>query len=139
MNKARIALWGLVAGIVNFILDGVMHGVLLKQYWMEIAATLRLPSSTSQASQFAFYAGYDLAKGILGVLLYALIRPRLGPGPKTALIAGLIVWALVLPTPLGGLLPNGFFGRKFALLWSLYGLAPVVGGTVVGCALYKEA
>ena len=34
------------------------------------------------------------ALGIATVWLYAAIRPRFGPGPKTAIWAGLIVWAL---------------------------------------------
>ena len=34
------------------------------------------------------------ALGFATVWLYAAIRPRFGPGPKTAIWAGLIVWAL---------------------------------------------
>jgi hypothetical protein len=139
MNGSRIVLGGVVAGIVNFILDGVMHGVLLRPYWMEIAATLHLTSNADAPSQFGHYAVYDLAKGILAVLIYALARPRLGPGPKSAVLVGLITWALVLPVPLIGMLPNGFFSGTFATLWSVYGVVPVVAGTLAGCALYKEA
>jgi hypothetical protein len=34
------------------------------------------------------------ALGFATVWLYAAIRPRFGPGPRTAIWAGLIVWAL---------------------------------------------
>ncbi|MGH9217810.1 MAG: hypothetical protein ACRD1W_00825 [Vicinamibacterales bacterium] len=34
------------------------------------------------------------ALGIATVWFYAAIRPRFGPGPKTAIWAGLVVWAL---------------------------------------------
>ena len=34
------------------------------------------------------------ALGVATVWLYAAIRPRFGPGPKTAICAGLVVWAL---------------------------------------------
>ena len=34
------------------------------------------------------------ALGFATVWLYAAIRPRFGPGPKTAIWAGLVVWAL---------------------------------------------
>jgi len=138
MNKARVVLGGVVAGIINFMGDGVMHGVLLRQYWMEIAGTLRLPGDADAAAQFGYYIVYDLAKGILSTLIYALVRPRLGAGAKTALVAGLLVWGLVLPVPLAGLLPEHFFGRMFALLWSLYGAVPVLLGAIAGAALYKE-
>jgi hypothetical protein len=36
------------------------------------------------------------------------------------------------------LLPEHFFGRMFALLWSLYGAVPVLLGAIAGAALYKE-
>jgi hypothetical protein len=139
MNKARIALGGFVAGLINFFGDGAMHSVLLRPYWEQIAASLHLSGiKPDAASEFTYYILYDLAKGVFTVLIYALARPRLGAGAKTALVAGLIVWALVLPVPLGGLLPEHFFGRKFALLWSVYGAVPVLLGALAGGALYKE-
>ena len=136
MNVQRIVLGGLLAGVICYVGDAVVHGVLLTQRWQEIAATLKLPQGGS--SGMVWFALYDLIKGGAAVLLYALIRPRLGPGPRTAAIAGLLVWALTIPVPLAGLIPIHFFGRKFALLWSIYGAFPVVIGAVAGCALYRE-
>ena len=137
MNYQRIILGGIVAGIVCYIGDAVVHGVLLSTRWQEIAATLKLPQG-DQMGGMIWFALYDLGKGVAAVLLYALIRPRLGPGPRTAAIAGLVIWALVIPLPLAGMIPIHFFGRKFALLWSIYGLLPVVIGAVAGAALYRE-
>lgn len=39
-------------------------------------------------------------EGIVAVWLYAVIRPRYGPGPKTALLAGFTVWLVgwLIPT-----------------------------------------
>jgi hypothetical protein len=137
MNIARIVVGGIVAGIICFVGDGVVHGVLLQPIWLDIAGTLKLPPGDPGGS-FAYYALYDLAKGFASVALYAAIRPRFGAGPRTAIIAGLATWALCIPLPLLGLLPSHFFGRKFALLWSIYGAFPVVIGAVAGTALYKE-
>jgi dipeptide/tripeptide permease len=36
---------------------------------------------------------WGFATGVLIVGVYAAIRPRLGAGPKTAICAGLIIWA----------------------------------------------
>jgi hypothetical protein len=137
MDIAKIIVGGIVAGIICFVGDGVVHGVLLQPIWLDIAGTLNLPPGDPAAS-FAYYALYDLAKGFGSVAMYAAIRPRFGPGPRTAIIAGLATWALCIPIPLFGLLPTHFFGRKFALLWSIYGAFPVVIGAVAGAALYKE-
>lgn len=138
MNKARIVVGGVVAALINFFLDGALHGVLLRPYWMEIAAALHLKGDPDATPLFGYYIAYDLLKGLLSTLIYALVRPRLSPGLRTALVAGLIVWALVLPVPILGLLPQGFFTNKFGILWSLYGAAPVLLGAVAGAALYKE-
>jgi hypothetical protein len=135
MNYSKIALGGLVAGVLCFFGDGVVHGVLLKSGWEAIAATLHLPRGDSG---FGYFGLYDLAKGVASVLLYALIRPRLGKGPRTAFIAGVLIWALVLPIPLCGMIPIHFFGRKFALLWSIYGFFPIAIGAVVGSWFYRE-
>ncbi len=130
MNIQRIIIGGVVAGIICFVGDGIVHGILLTSMWQQIAATLNLPKGDGSMVWFSLY---DLVKGVASVLVYALIRPRLGPGPRTAAIAGLITWGLCI-----GLLPIHFFGRKFALLWSIYGLFPVVIGAVAGSALYRE-
>ena len=135
MDIQRIIVGGVVAGIICFVGDGIVHGILLTSMWQQIAATLNLPKGDGSMVWFSLY---DLVKGVASVLVYALIRPRLGPGPRTAAIAGLITWGLCIPLPLAGLLPIHFFGRKFALLWSIYGLFPVVIGAVAGAALYRE-
>ena len=33
--------------------------------------------------------------GVVAIWLYAAIRPRYGPGPKTAAIAGLVLWFIL--------------------------------------------
>src|SRR5260370_12230260 len=116
MNIQRIIIGGVVAGIICFVGDGIVHGVLLTSMWQQIAGTLNLPKGDGGMVWFSLY---DLVKGVASVLLYALIRPRLGPGPRTAAIAGLITWGLCIPLPLAGLLPIHFFRRKFALLWAI--------------------
>lgn len=39
-----------------------------------------------------FFVCVDLAMGIWAIWLYAAIRPRYGPGPRTAIIAGFAWW-----------------------------------------------
>jgi hypothetical protein len=42
-----------------------------------------------------FALGVGFLLGIYAMWLYAAIRPRYGPGPKSAVIAGLAVWFLI--------------------------------------------
>ena len=137
LNVPRIILGGVVAGVLCFIGDGVIHGILLRPYWVQIMANVGR-KVTEDPSHMVYYAAYDLAKGLVGVWLYAAIRPRFGPGPRTAVIAAVVTWVLVIPIALLGLIPSGFFGRRFALAWSIQGLVVMVIAIVIGAWLYRE-
>lgn len=137
INVNRLLLGGLIAGIVCFFGDGVVHGVLLRQRWMDVMAALGRPMGDDRAG-FPYFAVYDLFKGVGAIWIYAAIRPRFGAGLRTAVLAGLATWFLVIPLPLWGLLPMHFFGRRFALLWSIYGSLPVVLAAIAGAWLYRE-
>src|SRR4030095_6901619 len=113
------------AGILCFIGDGVVHGVLLKDRWAQVMANLGRTGVQEQPAHMVYYAVYDLAKALIGVWLYAAIRPRFGPGPRTAVIAAVVTWALVIPIALLGLIPSAFFGRRLALLRAIGGLRVV--------------
>jgi hypothetical protein len=134
MNAKRIILGGIVAGIVYFVGDGVVHGALLHSRWVEILG----PNADQSLHQPGYFFPYDLLKGLLALWIYAAARPRLGPGPLTAVIAGFVVWFACIPVPLLGLLPMKFFGANFVALWSLYALIPMVLGSIAGAWLYRE-
>ncbi len=139
INAGRVIIGGIIAGIICFFGDGVVHGVLLQPRWVEVMKALGR-SGTGDVGQrdFGYFLVYDLLKGLLAVWIYAAARPRFGPGPATALLAALMLWLLVIPIPVIGLLPMRFFNAEFAILWSLYGLVPIVIGTLVGAWLYRE-
>jgi hypothetical protein len=136
MNYGRILLGGIVAGVIYFIGDGVVHGVILAKGWQGIATGLHLPKDESGG--YLYFSLYDLAKGIGVVYLYAAIRPRFGAGPRTAALAGAIGWAFCIPIALCGLIPIHFFTRGFALLWAVAALVPMVIGAVAGAWPYRE-
>jgi len=139
INAGRVILGGVIAGIICFLGDGVVHGVLLKNQWAEIASALGKSSADVGRQHPGYFLAYDLIKGLLAVWIYAAARPRFGPGPATALLAAFTVWLLVIPVPTIGLLPMEFFSARFAVLWSIYGLIPIVIGTLIGAWLYREA
>ena len=134
MNINRVILGGLLAGIVYFFGDGLVHGVLLKQQWAAILG----PQTQQDLHSPAYFLPYDLLKGLAVIWIYAGIRPRFGPGPKTTVLAGLAGWFLVIPVALLGLLPMNFFSAQFVMLWSVYGVVPMVVGALVGGWIYRE-
>jgi|SRR5579859_7669143 len=137
INVGRLLVGAMVAGIICFVGDGVLHGVILSEGWKRIAAGMGRTPGDHPAHMVLFLA-YDLAKGFVAVWIYAAVRPRFGAGPTTAVLAGLITWFATIPVPLFGLLPMGFFPVPFWAIWSGLGAIPVVAGTLAGGWLYKE-
>lgn len=137
MAIGRLILGGIVAAIIYFIGDGVVHGVLLKDHWASILGAINVDAEKALKTPQIFGI-YDLIKGIAAVWVYAAIRPRFGAGPGTAVIAGVVVWLAAIPLPLIGLIPMKFFSAEFVALWSAYAIVPMILGALVGAWLYRE-
>jgi len=91
INLPRVILGGIVAGIVINVCEGLLNGVIFASQWGAEMTRLNLPASPSTKTLIALNV-WGFAVGILTVWLYAAIRPRFGAGPKTAMLAGMIVW-----------------------------------------------
>ena len=139
INLGRVIGGGLVAGLVMNVVDGVANGAILGARWAE--ETKRLGVDMSQAAQSQSLAGwmtFDFLCGIVLVWLYASIRPRYGPGPKTAAIAGLALW-LITHLAFSAWAFTGLYSVGVVAASTLGGLVAALAGSLAGCALYKEA
>ena len=139
MNTSRILLGGVVAGLIMNISEAAVHAGILGADASLLYENLKLPLP-DPAANIPFLIGATFLLGITAVWLYAAIRPRFGPGPGTALIAGLAVWVLAHLWS-GIYLANGLAGVVTArLAWIPVGtgLIEAVVGTLAGAALYKE-
>jgi hypothetical protein len=91
INLAGVLKGGLAAAVImnisEFILNVPVAGA---QMATELSAR-NLPAADGGA-QIAVFVGLTAMLGFITVWLYAAMRPRLGPGPKTAMCAGLTVW-----------------------------------------------
>jgi hypothetical protein len=76
--------------------------------------------------------------GIAIVWLYAAMRPRFGPGPKTAAITGVAVWFLAYLYGGIGLMVMGFVSSHTAMISLPWGFVEVMIAAQVGAYLYKE-
>jgi hypothetical protein len=83
--------------------------------------------------------GLTFVLGIVAVWLYALIRPRLGAGPKTAVLAALILWfaIYIYCGVINGILFS--FPTNALLIGIVWGLVEYVIATIAGAWAYKEA
>lgn len=94
----RVILGGIVAGIVADVLSFLVDGVWLGSQWNAVSSVLGHP--TLVPSEWIWFDVFGLIAGIVTIWIYGASRPRLGPGVKTAVCAGVAVWIL------GALLPN---------------------------------
>ena len=137
INFGRVLLGGLVAGVILNIGEWLLNGVVLHKEMEEFFKKCGFPQPGNKFLVIAVAITFVL--GIVIVLGYAAIRPRFGPGPKTAIIAGLFAWfgvvlyQNVIAAGLGMVPPNLV---ALVLGWEIveYLLAALVGS-----ALYKEA
>lgn len=85
----RILLCGVVAGFVWYLLSSLLLALLARSFleWAQAGGPGR---RWSGAAWFII----DLAMGIWVAWLYAVLVPRFGARPRTALIAGLAWWIL---------------------------------------------
>jgi hypothetical protein len=95
-------------------------------------------ASTTSPTQIAVYNVWGFAMGILAVWLYAAIRPRFGPGSKTAYTAAIAVW---IPGYVLSMVPPammGIFPVRLMLISLAAGLVEILIATQIGACVYKE-
>jgi len=136
INLARVIIGGLLAGLIINIGEFILNDVILKQRWADAAKLHNLASMGTK--EMVYFVVLSFAIGLVMIWVYAAIRPRFGAGPKTAICAGLIVWALAYLLPSAGEVVMQMLPRRllfYGTLWGLFEL-PIAG--LVGAWLYKE-
>ena len=138
INYGRVALGGLVAGVVANICDNISNGILLTDDMNRMTSRLNLdPDVVSSQGVFVTWVVVDFIYAFLIVWTYAAVRPRLGPGPKTAIIAGLILWGGITAVLLGYQQMGVFTFDSFLKSAGLLALSTILA-SLAGGAVYKE-
>lgn len=136
INLGRVLLGGLVAGLLMNIGEYLLNDKVLGPQMKEYFAQHNFPTPGGQAIAIAVVMVFIL--GIVMILGYAAIRPRFGPGPKTAIIAGLFAWFGVYLFNNVLAAAFGFVPTNILALLLGWGLVEYLIGALVGAWLYKE-
>lgn len=136
IDRGRVIVGGLVAGVVLNIGEYVLNGILLKERWD--AAMTELGLATYGPAEIGIMVLLMFVLGLILVWVYAAIRPRFTPGPRAAIIAGLIAWLLLYAFPFvyNSLVP--IFPSDLMLIGTVWGLFELPIATMAGAFLYKE-
>jgi hypothetical protein len=142
INGGRLVLGGLAAAVLMFLADGFIHEVLLHPLWLETitAAGRSLAQNESEHGYgMVYFAVHELLKGLALAWVYVAMRSRFGAGAKTAVLAGLTVWAIMFPVPFVADVPIGLHPPRLLALWALYETVPTVVGGLAAGFIYKDA
>jgi len=138
INFGRVLLGGILAGVVLNVGEYVLNEVVMGAEMREMMAKHNFTMPTGP--NFMIMAvGMTLVLGVVMVWVYAMMRPRLGAGPKTAIIAAVVMWFGVY------LYNAGFFIMIFGTpvksmaIACLWGLVEYSIASIAGAWIYKEA
>ncbi len=141
MNRRRVFLGGLAAGLVLNIIDYLSNAVILADRMRADANAFKPGLGDQMAAmtggQIAGYVFFDFIVGMLLVWTYAAVRPRLGPGARTAMYVALVFFVF------GLILTYGYkeAGMMSPALWYTYcgiWLVNLLLASMVGARVYSE-
>jgi hypothetical protein len=135
INVKSVVSSGLVAGLVINLSALPMVPVVGRQ--MEAALRDRnVPPMGGGA--MAYFGAMSLLLGVLLVWLYAAVRPRLGPGPRTAAVVSVLVWFLTYFWANVSMVAFGFMPITLTVIGTAWGLVELLVAGEVGARLYRE-
>lgn len=139
INTNKVLIGGLAAGVVMNIIDFVVNMFILGARMKAEAEAFKpgMSEAMNSTGVMVSYVVMDLILGIALVWTYAAIRPRFGPGMKTASYAAILFWIL------GGIffssyLHNGMMSTGLWVQFAVFALVNFLVSAWVGAKLYTE-
>jgi len=136
INTGRVIGGGLLAGVVMNAMDFAGQ-MLLKDDMSQMVDRLGLNPSVLEPVNAPPWVAVDFVYGILLVLNYAAMRPRFGPGPKTALLAGFMLYGAVTVI-LYGFMTMGIFTEALFVKAAACTAVGTALASVAGAWAYRE-
>lgn len=136
MRMGRVIVGGLVAGLIVNIGETILNVPLAGEEMAQALQARNLPPVGGGA--IGYFVIMCFVLGVLMVWTYAAVRPRLGPGPKTAVIVAVLVWFMTLVWSGGSQVAMGIMPLSLTLFGLVWGLGELVIASLVGAKLYRE-
>ena len=139
INWGRLILGSLIAAIIMFFTDGLIHETIAKADWSAVYNGLRTPEPEPHGTSMVYFAIFELGRGFTAMMFYVLMRAYFGAGPKTAVLAGILGWIAFSLTGPAQFIPLRFFSNALWLKVGALHLITSILATIAGAALYKDA
>ncbi len=136
METKRWLAGGLAAGVFIWVVEGLASTL----YMDEMKAALEAHGLSMEVSAWAVAMSVvmSLLAGLTIVFIYAMARARLGPGPRTAVVAGVAFFLGSTLLSLVGWGMLGLYPARMLVMWAVVGLVEVVLAALLGGYIYRE-
>ena len=101
--------------------DGFLHQRVVNDQWEAVVAALGATVPEHAGWSMVWFVVFEAGRGFLTMYTYVLLRPRLGPGVKTATWAGVVAWVAYSLTGPAQFIPLGFYSEN---LWFTVAVVP---------------
>jgi hypothetical protein len=141
MDRQKLVVGGLAAGLVLNVIDFLANAVIFAERMRTDANAFKAGLGDEMAAmgggQIAVYVFFNFIVGFLLVWTYAAIRPRFGPGARTAAYVALLFFVFGYILSYGyksmGMMSSGLWWQ-FTTVW----LVNLLVASMVGGRLYSE-
>ena len=138
INYGRVVAGGIVAGVILNAFDAIGGMTIFAEEQKAMFTRLHLPPMDQSFSGMLPFIVIDFLIGIIMIFTYAAIRPRYGPGPKTAVCAGFLLYATVTIL-MYAFTSMGIFTREAYVKNAVFYAVAWILASLAGAAVYKEA
>jgi len=138
MNLGKVVTGGLLAGLLFNIGDFLINGFVLAADGQELARRFGTdPAALMSFAGIAPWLAVDFLMGLLVVFTYAAMRPRFGPGAKTAIVAAFVPFAAATLV-LSGFTSMGMMTTGMLVRGAIASIVNMSIGAIAGAAVYSE-
>jgi len=137
INMSRVLLGGLAATVVLNASDGILNSIVLADPWAVYMRSVGKEPAFG-AAQIGGFMINGLILGMALAWLYAAIRSRFGPGPGTAIRAGLAVWVIGYLVPNVAYIIGGLAPGKITVILTVVGILQTGLAALASGWVYRE-
>ena len=135
INTGRLIVSGLIIGALTNIGYALVMAWLLLWPWKGALASIGRPPFW--INEVLLLVALGFVAGLGAAWIYAGVRPRFGPGPRTAIYVGLVTWFIGHVTAFGFCIALGLPADVMAITAGI-GLVISVVATLAGASFYRE-
>lgn len=136
INVGRWLAGGTAAGFLIWVLEGLGSMAYMEE--MEAALAAHDLSMELSAGFVVVTVLVSLIAGLTLIFFYAAVRPRFGPGPKTAILVAFVLWFGGYLLSIIGYGMMGLYSGGLLTTWALVGLVEMILAGLLGGWIYRE-